>query len=133
MLFRSYRAYCSEKKEALFRDSVLSRQLPATGLIEGYGREKVENAALPTLGTDNDNLTLSAFKKTQNREHVLIRFFNPTATEQTGNVQVDGVEKLIPCGLNEQIEDEAAICKTENGFKITVPPYGLKSYLISEA
>lgn len=127
----TYRAYCAEQKETLFRDSVLSRQLPSTGLIEGYGQTKVENAELPTFGTDNKNLTLSAFKKTQNRKHVLIRFFNPTATEQPGNVQIDGVEKLIPCGLNERIEENKdAICKTEKGFKITVPPYGLKSYLL---
>jgi len=129
----TYRAYCAGKKETLFRDAVLNRLQPATGLIEGYGREKVENAALPTLEADNDNLTLSAFKKTQNREHVLVRFFNPTATEQTGNVQIGRVEKLLPCGLHEQLEEGAnAICRNKKGFEITVPPYGLKSYLIEK-
>ena len=127
----TYRAYSANQKDDVFRDSTLNRQSLATGLIEGFGKKKVENANLAKIELDNKNILISAFKQTQNRKNVLIRFFNPTKIAQTANLQIDCVSKLIPCGLNEVVADNAlALSKNDDKFTISVPPYGLISYLI---
>ena len=128
----TYRAYSAEQKGGLFRDSTLNRSKLATGVIEGFEKKKVENANLAKIEVDNKNILISAFKQTQNRKNVLIRFFNPTKTAQSANLQIDCANKLTPCGLNEIVADNAIVLsKKDNNFAITVPPYGLTSYLIS--
>jgi mannosylglycerate hydrolase len=127
-----YRAYSAEQKGDLFRDSVLNRQNPATGLIEGFGKNKVENANLAKIEIDNCNILISALKIKQKRDGVLIRFFNPTATAQSANLKMDCANKLTPCGLNEDVLSNKNILYSDAGlFKLRVPPYGLTSYLIS--
>lgn len=127
----TYRAYSAEQKNNIFCDATLNRQHPATGLIEGFSKKKVENANLAKIEVDNKNILISALKQTQNRKAVLIRFFNPTSIAQSANLQIDCTKELIPCGLNEVIAEHANVLyKKDNGFKIQIPQYGLKSYLI---
>jgi len=127
----TYRPYTAEGKEQVFRHSLLNRQQPATGLIEGFGKSKVDGANLPRFETDNDNLLVSAFKMTHNRQGVLVRIFNPTPVLQTGSFSCEGASYLIPCGLNEIELDDAEVVKPKNGqLSIVVPQYGLRSFII---
>ncbi len=126
----TYRPYAASEKADIFRQSVLHRMEPATGLIEGFGRSRVSGKDLVTCSIDNEALILSAFKITHKRDAVLIRFFNPTPSEQQGYL-TSCAHSLSPCGLNEKrLTEEEVLWPCDGRFKLTVPAYGLRSFLM---
>ena len=67
---------------------------------------------------DNEKLVMSAFKKCEDRDSLILRFFNPTDTEQTAVISFAGdIKAAYLCNLNEErISDIAA---DKNSIKTT--------------
>lgn len=75
------------------------------------------------LKVDNKNLVVSAFKKAEDRDSLILRVYNPTSQPITTDVKltVPGVDvkEVITCNMNEERTDKT-LAVTDNCFTVTV-------------
>ena len=73
---------------------------------------------------DNENLVMTAFKKCEDRDTLIFRFFNPTDAEQTAELSFfKEIKQAYRCNLNEERQEEIkvennTISISANGCKI---------------
>lgn len=68
----------------------------------------------------NDKLTMSAFKKCEDRDSLIFRFFNPTENEQSTEISfLKDIKNAYICNLNEERKENIIV--SLNKISISVP------------
>ena len=59
---------------------------------------------------DNGNVIMSAFKKAEDRDSLILRLFNPTDTTQSADISfLKDIKKAYICNLNEERQQEIPV------------------------
>lgn len=67
----------------------------------------------------NPNLILSAYKRAEERESVILRLFNPTGLTQSGEVTIGfDIETAWRCNLNEERQEELVVSENNLSVKL---------------
>jgi alpha-mannosidase len=80
-------------------------------------------------------IVLSAVKKAQDEQAIIIRLYNPTGEEITAKVSLAAdllgqVTEAIEVDLMEHPTENSSARTTANGFSVNVPAYGLASVMV---
>lgn len=85
------------------------------------------------LEVENRNLQVSAFKKSEDRNSLILRVYNPSGADLRSRISltVPGVKitRMLECNLNEEQTGER-LTVTGNCFHVNVKPSGIATYEI---
>lgn len=132
------RPYNRRERNDLFFESALWRS-PSASVLAVEPRIKPvplrdKSFQGPFIEARSGHVLISAFKVCQSGRGVVLRVFNPYPKEQPIDLNVTGVYAMQPVGLHERPLKEPALEREPGGaFRVTLPPFGLQSYLIRDS